>query len=67
MQHLNDEELIAHHYHDADASEHLRACADCRAQYETLCRVLSLVDAMPVPDRAPDYADHVWNRLRWRL
>lgn len=67
MQHLNDEELIAHHYHDADASAHLRACADCRAQYETLCRVLALVDSTPVPERDASYSDQVWNRLRWRL
>jgi len=67
MQHLNDEELIAHHYRDADASEHLRACADCKAQYETLCRVLSLVESVPVPERGASYPDEVWNRLRWRL
>jgi len=64
MQHLNDEDLIAHHYRDADSSEHLRACADCRAQYETLCSVLALVDAVPVPERDPE---QIWNRLRWRL
>ena len=67
MQHLNDEDLIAHHYRDLDASEHLRVCADCKAQYETLCRVLSLVDSMPVPERGASYPDEVWNRLRWRL
>jgi len=67
MQHLNDEELIAHHYRDADASEHLRICAECRAQYETLCKVLALVDAIPVPDRDASYPDQVWTRLRWRL
>jgi len=64
MQHLNDEDLIAHHYRDADSSEHLRACADCRAQYETLRSVLALVDAVPVPERDPE---QIWNRLRWRL
>ena len=64
MPHLNDEELIAHHYHDADASEHMRICADCRAQYDTLRNVLALVDAVPVPERDPE---QVWNRLRWRL
>jgi hypothetical protein len=64
MQHLNDEELIAHHYHDADASEHLSVCADCRTQYDTLRNVLALVDAAPVPERDPE---QVWNRLRWRL
>jgi hypothetical protein len=67
MQHLNDEELIAHHYRDADASEHLRICAECRAQYETLCKVLALVDTIPVPDRDASYPDQVWTRLRWRL
>jgi len=67
MQHLNDEELIAHHYRDTDASEHLRACADCKAQYDTLCRVLSLVESVPVPERGASYPDEVWNRLRWRL
>ena len=64
MQHLNDEDLIAHHYRDADASPHLEACADCRAQYATLCGVLALVDSMPVPERDPE---QIWNRLRWRL
>jgi len=64
MQHLNDEELIAHHYRDADASQHLAACADCRAQYATLCGVLALVDSLPVPERDPE---QIWNRLRWRL
>jgi len=67
MQHLNDEDLIAHHYRDSDASEHLRVCADCKAQYDTLCRVLSLVESVPVPERGASYADEVWNRLRWRL
>jgi len=64
MQHLNDEELIAHHYRDADASPHLDVCADCRAQYATLCGVLALVDSLPVPERDPE---QIWNRLRWRL
>lgn len=64
MQHLNDEDLIAHHYRDADASQHLEACADCRAQYATLCGVLALVDSLPVPERDPE---QIWNRLRWRL
>jgi hypothetical protein len=64
MQHLNDEDLISHHYRDADFSAHLDACADCRSQYETLCGVLALVDSMPVPERDPE---QVWNRLRWRL
>jgi hypothetical protein len=71
MQHLNEEQLIAHRYHDADAlpeaAEHLAECADCRAQFDTLCAVLTLVDQLPVPERADGYGEQVWNRLRWRL
>jgi hypothetical protein len=64
MQHLNEEELISHHYRDIDASPHLDACPECRAQYATLCGVLALVDSLPVPERDPE---QIWNRLRWRL
>jgi len=67
MQHLNDEELIAHHYRDADASDHLQACSECNEQYQTLRRVLTLVDTLPVPERDPGYSERVWNRVRWRL
>lgn len=72
MQHLNEEQLILHHYHDdgpevAVVEQHLNACAECRAQYDTLCRVLALVDDLPVPQRGDEYGTEVWNRLRWRL
>jgi hypothetical protein len=72
MQHLNEEQLVMHRYRDegddaASAEQHLSACADCRAQYDTLCRVLALVDELPVPERGDDYGTAVWNRLRWRL
>jgi hypothetical protein len=71
MQHLNEEQLVLHHYRDDEASsataEHLNSCAACRGQYETLRRVLALVSDLPVPERGDDYADAVWNRLRWRL
>src|SRR3954465_11172413 len=70
MQHLTEEDLVLLHYRDGDspaASEHLRTCDVCRAQYDTLKRVLALVSEAPVPERGPTYADDVWNRLRWRL
>ena len=71
MQHVNEEQLVLHHYHDGDGAalveQHLAACAECRAQYDTLKRVLALVDSMPVPDRGARYADEVWTRLRWKL
>lgn len=72
MQHLNEEQLVLHRYHDdglevAAVEQHLNACAECRAQYDTLCRVLALVDDLPVPQRGDEYGTEVWNRLRWRL
>lgn len=72
MQHLNEEQLVLHRYHDdgveaVAAEQHLNDCADCRAQYDTLCRVLALVDDLPVPQRGDDYGTEVWNHLRWRL
>jgi hypothetical protein len=72
MQHLNEEQLVLHRYRDDDADaaaaeQHLSSCGDCRVQYETLCRVLTLVDELPVPQRDDSYGTEVWNRLRWRL
>ena len=71
MQHLNEEQLVMHHYHDLDGAaeieQHLASCAECRAQFNTLRRVLALVDEMPVPERGDDYSEKIWSRLRWRL
>jgi hypothetical protein len=72
MQHLNEEQLVLHRYRDDNgdataAEQHLSTCGDCRAQYDTLCRVLALVDDLPVPERGEEYGTEVWNRLRWRL
>jgi hypothetical protein len=70
MQHLTEEELVSHYYHDDEApvvDSHLRDCAVCSAQYDTIRRVLTLVNEAPVPDRGDDYGDQVWNRLRWKL
>ncbi len=71
MQHLTEEQLVSHYYHDADAplsaNEHLSECAECRTQYDTIERVLALVKEAPVPERSERYGDEVWNRLRWKL
>lgn len=72
MQHLNEEQLVLHRYRDDNgdataAEQHLNACGECRAHYDTLCRVLDLVDDLPDPQRGDDYGTEVWNRLRWRL
>jgi anti-sigma factor RsiW len=71
MQHLNEEELVLHHYHDGEGAaaveQHLASCDECRAQFNTLRRVLALVDEMPVPERGDDYSGEIWSRLRWKL
>lgn len=70
MQHLTEEQFIAHYYHDADgasAEEHLASCGECRAQFETLRDVLALVDQLPIPERSDAYGDEMWTRLRWKL
>jgi hypothetical protein len=69
-QHLTEDQLVSHYYRDGDAPfapEHLAACDECRAQFDTLCGVLTLVDQLPVPERGDDYGDEVWTRLRWKL
>jgi hypothetical protein len=71
MQHLTEEQLVAHYYGDADAPVtargHLIECRDCSSQFEMMRRVLELVKDAPVPDRGEDYGTEVWNRLRWKL
>ena len=70
MQHLTEEQLVSHYYHEdesKDSLEHFRACAECQSQYETIRRVLALVTEAPVPEPAPNFEEQVWNRLRWKL
>jgi len=71
MQHLTEEQLVAHYYRDddalAEANEHLASCATCSAELDAITRVLALVSDAPVPERSDDYGTEVWSRLRWRL
>ena len=71
MEHLNEEQLVSHHYRDeapaTAVEQHLASCDECRRELEKLRRVLALVDELPLPDRGPAYGEQVWNRLRWRL
>jgi hypothetical protein len=70
MQHLTEEQLVAHYYHDGDAvpaEEHLATCEECRAQLATLRSVLALIDQLPIPEKNAAYGEEVWTRLRWKL
>jgi len=66
MNHLTEEQLVLYYYGEGEAADvraHLDTCESCRAEYANLQRVLNVVDALPVPDRAPDYGAQVWRRL----
>jgi hypothetical protein len=68
MTHLTEEELILHYYGEAEgeslaAELHLEHCAECRAAYGGLQRVLNVVDSLPLPGRAADYGAQVWARI----
>lgn len=71
MQHLTEQQLVLHHYHDDESpstiAEHLLACDVCRAEYNSIRKVLALVDEMPMPERGDAYGEQVWSRLRWKL
>jgi hypothetical protein len=47
--------------------QHLDACEACRGQYANLQRVLNIVDAAPVPERAANYGTQVWRKLEPKL
>jgi hypothetical protein len=71
MKNLADDDLILFFYGEAENSDEIRerlaASAELRARYEALQRVLSAVDALPVPERPPSYGAQVWARLQPRL
>jgi hypothetical protein len=77
MNHLNEEQLVLLYYGEEEyrdaarrraATQHLEACAECRAHYAALVRVLAAVETLPVPERAEEsYGSEVWARLRPRL
>lgn len=47
--------------------QHLRECAECRAQCESLRQVLALAAAMPVPEPEQAYEARLWRRIRPEL
>jgi hypothetical protein len=71
MNHLSEEQLILHYYgEEGDAlavEQHLDECAECRAFYGSLQRVLNVVDTLPIPEVEPEYGSRVWQRLERHL
>lgn len=71
--HLNEEDLVLHYYGELDAAGraqtegHLEACADCRASFVRLQRVMAAVDTMPEPVLPDGFERTVWARLQPEL
>ena len=66
--HLNDDDLILHYYGEARPAEHgieshLESCAECRASWHQLRRVMEAIDTAPVPEPGPSFERTVWARL----
>jgi hypothetical protein len=69
MKHLDEEELIELYYGEASdtADAHLKVCRECSAQYARFKQSLDAIDSTPVPPRAADYGDRVWENLSSQL
>jgi hypothetical protein len=71
MNHLNEEQLVFHYYGEPDdrvvAEAHLAACPECRAAYQSLQRVLNVVEGASIPEPKSGYEDGVWRRLEPKL
>lgn len=66
--HLGEEEMVLHHYGEAEdpeaVSAHLEACPDCAAALRGLESALRLVPAEAVPERDAAYGARVWERVK---
>ena len=69
MNHVNEEQLVLYYYGEepGEVEAHLGGCEECRAAYHTLQRVLNSVDSLPVPERAADYEERVWQSISPKL
>jgi hypothetical protein len=71
VSHLSEEELVLHHYGEAEdpraIEAHLADCEACRASHEALVRDLSAVPSDIVPERDEAYGARVWARLEPKL
>jgi hypothetical protein len=67
MNHVTQDQLVDHYYGEPhatlDVELHLAECEACRAQYQTLKRVLNSVEGYPVPEPAANYESRLWRKL----
>jgi hypothetical protein len=68
MKHPTEEELIVYHYRDSNdpqaVRDHLETCEVCRASYAGLERLLTTVDATPLPTLDESFKAELWRSLR---
>jgi hypothetical protein len=70
MKHLSEDDLVLHYYGEQaaeDAGQHLATCEICRSNLESLARVLDVMTALEVPERAADYGSRVWQQVSPQL
>ena len=71
MDHLTEQEMVLYYYGEAAdggrVRQHLEHCAECRAEYQELERILELTSEMPTPQRREAYGSEVWRELRPKL
>lgn len=71
MKHLSDEQLIAFCYGDVERpnalKEHLRSCAACRDNFQSLQHTLAAWKSAPIPERDASYGSQVWYAISPRL
>jgi hypothetical protein len=69
MNHLTEEQLTLAYYNDLDPelSEHVKACAVCRSNFDRLKDLLDSIREYPVPERSASYGSDVWVRLLPKL
>jgi hypothetical protein len=70
MKHLNEDELVLHYYgesSDAGIEPHLETCEACRANLESLTRVLDAMDGLEAPEPSAAYGSRVWHRIAPQL
>jgi len=71
MKHLTEEDLIA--YREgmsatrAEIAEHLKDCAECRAELARIEAVLAALDTLSIPNPGDDYGRRVWQQIAPRL
>ncbi len=63
MNHLSQEQLVDHYYGEPEGELHLNECEECRAQYQSIQRVLNTVESYQVPEPGQKFEDKMWRRV----